>query len=451
MFIGETINKRGSTSDSTYFYFGNIDIAKIGPEHHSAGNNPFGIYVAEKEFILNKGLHRKDALTYNNIYLPFRYNTMVVNNAYFAHPEYGPRIFPGAVSSCNDDFGLAIGADSAPALGHYNELTVDRPGFDKLFLDVQWGYIYSAMYSKNVSDSPRDIAYYEAKPIRLVSYPTTAQLYSVTDGEIYVVCNNKTKLIANCENERITREFGTAGGINFHNRTYKEAPTITINSAYDAEIEFAWETPVIAHYTYDGSTFTIDGVGYPFAEYVNKIDASRAGNYSWNTKVIPHQNIPASDGTNFTTHSRNKCFMDSLYDEDNDRIVTAFVYETANNSSSDPSTTPDTFRLYLSYFDTSSALTFVPDEGPVNRTLSSMTSVPIDNVHKVSICKYDRHYVISLSTDTVVGNSVNMNTIILSVDSDESLTSSLIDTVNTFPGRGFGEILNYTGKPVEGA
>jgi len=446
MFIGETINSKGSTSDSTYFYFGNIDISKIGPGHHSLGNNPFSIYVAEKEFTLNKGLYRKDALKHNNVYLPFRYPMMVVYSALFAHPTLGSYYFPGAISACNSDFGLNIGTDDTPSLGHYNELTIDRPGFDKLFMDVKWGHIYPALYSKNVTDTPRDVAYYEGNPIKLVSYPTTAQLYSVTDGELYVVYNNKTKLIAQCENERITRDFGTSSSVNFHHRTYKEAPIITINSAYNAQIELAWETPVIAHYTYDGNTFVIDGAGYPFADYTNKIDSSKSGSYSWNTKVMPYQNVPASDGTNFLIPSRNRCFMDSLYDEDNNRLVVVYAYETANNSANDPSTEPDTFKLYVSYFDTSSSLTFVPDSGPVNRSLSDITPIPIDNVHKVSITKYDRHYIIAVSTDTITNNVVKMNTLLLKVASDATLSSSAIETLTVSTNSGFGEVLGYTGK-----
>ena len=138
--------------------------------------------------------------------------------------------------------------------------------------------------------------------------------------------------------------------------------------------------------------------------------------------------------------------MDSLYDEDNNRLVVVYAYETANNSANDPSTVPDTFKLYISYFDTSSSLTFIPDSGPVSRRLSDITPIPIDNVHKVSITKYDRHYIVSVSTDTITNNIVKMNTLLLKVASDAVLSSSAIETLTVSMNSGFGEVLGYTGK-----
>jgi len=445
MILGKTIGNKGATYDSTYFYFGDIDLTKIKAGHHSTGNNPFSIYVAEKEFFLNKGAKKiTDFTNYNNIFLPFRYPMMVVYSALFAHPTYGPYYFPGATSICNSDFGLNIGAADTPALGHYNELTIDLPGFDKLWLDAKWGHIYPALYSKNISDTPRDIAYYEGLPIKFITYPTSIQMYSVTDGELYVVYNVKCKLVASCENERITRDFNTSSTVNFHHRTYKETPNILIDSNYDNKIIYIWETPAIAHYSFNGSKFTLNKVGYPMGIYTNKIDSTK-GLYTWNTKIIPYQNIPASNGSYFQVPSRNRCFIDSFMDVDNDRLVVAHVYETANNSSYDTTTWPETFKLYISYFDTSAALTFIPDSGPVNINLSSLLSSNIDNVHKISITKWGYHYIVAISTDTIENNIATLRTIIVKIDSTASLVSSEIVLVGTFKNSGFTDVHSHIG------
>jgi hypothetical protein len=461
MYIGKTVSGKGSTYDSEYFYMGDIDLTRIKSgtvngafsTHTEEDYNPFSIYVGKKTEILNKGPKLPTDFTrHNNIYLPFRYPVMITCDMPLTglRPDNGKPFSPGAIYICNTDLGSSISNDDTPDLGYMSELTVDAPGLFPLF--INWGGTVTALYSVPISSDTsytytsnyKTYAPQGAPAEKFITYPTTVQMHNVSDGEIYIAYNQKTCIVAPCANKQL-RIHNSYGG-----KTYSDPPPVTINSAYNAEIIYTWETPTVANFSYDGTGFTLNNVAYPMAKYSRKIDTGKGTDYTWNTRVIPYQNIPASDGTNYVLPSRNRCFMDSLLDTDNDRIVTACVYETANNALHDPSTWPEEFGIHISYFDTSSALTFVPDSGPVTKALKDLTQHrKIDNVHKVSITKWDHYYVIAISTDWLPAEQTNnvtiMNTILLKVNANSTLAAEVIEPMDTLLNTGFTELQSYVG------
>lgn len=477
MIPGKVFSPKGVARNSTYTFLPMIDNQISG---HSFGDNNKVDYNMAVDISVIKNSNYDDRLkntqfnSNGNIVIPVDSDSDIVKSTRVPLPFRMPILIEepnlGFNSLSNNDFNKInedydkskLRWDNDDRRGSMIELNI-LEGWLENTVNRESKYFWEKRFNYNKSfggalssaySSSKDKYYYclFGSHDKIIAYPSNIEL--TADGEeIYI------SYIAN-----VMLKYG----VSFYKGTDIPKPNgygkPTTGEPYTdvnkTRATYSYSVPMIYRIYYDNESklhtrTTFDHVSSPLSiKGTNKLAPTISSDYSWNNRIIPYfRTRPFDDhNTRLKLPSNNQCIQTTYFDKGRNRLVVAVTYESPESND-----WPNSYRLYLRYYDVATAISWFPDstnDGPVythiQDQLDKKNKVTFGNKMNISsldITKWDDNYIICVGYNK--GTTKSLNTVMFKVDATENLDSgSRIQYMTHFSNIGYGSILGLSsGRP----